>query len=167
MAESKEKGPAEETLRSEQEERTPGRMRPFEELERLYESIFPQGWLRDWPALERISPFFARTPAVDVIDGDDAVIVRAEVPGVRKEDLQVSISDDMLTLTGSTSHKEEERRENYFYRELRSGSFTRRLRLPAEVDATKVGAKLTDGVLEVTLPKVESAKHRPVDIKVG
>jgi HSP20 family protein len=166
MSETKEKAHTEETARGEHK-RSPALRRPFDELERLYESVFPHGWLREWPSFERLNPFLApRAPAVDVIDHDNEIIVRAEVPGLRKEDLKVTATDDTLTLAGSFDQKEEEKHENYYYRELRSGSFTRKLSLPAHVDATKVSAKIKSGVIEITLPKTEPTKGRSVDVEI-
>jgi HSP20 family protein len=77
------------------------------------------------------------------------------------------VTDDTLTLSGSLQQKEEEKREDYFYRELHSGSFTRKLTLPAHVDASKVSAKMKDGVLEITLPKTEPTKRRSVNVEIG
>lgn len=168
MTETTEKGRTEEAARAEHKGRALALRYPFDELERLYESVFPQGWLREWPAFERLNPFLGqRMPAVDVIDHDNEVIVRAEVPGMRKEDLKVTVTDDTLTLAGSLEHKEEEKRDNYYYRELHSGNFTRKLTLPANVDASMVNAKMKDGVIEIVLPKREPTKRRSVNVEIG
>jgi HSP20 family protein len=150
----------------------PAWRRPFEEMERMYESIFPQGWLSPsqwevpgWARTPR--PFFAhRIPALDMIDRDDEVVVRCEVPGVRKEDLKIAVTDSTLTVKGTTECREEEKRDDYFHHELSYGEFTRTVRLPMGVDSKKIEANLKDGMLEVHLPKLESAK-RAVDIKIS
>jgi len=152
-------------------ETLPAWQRPFEEMERMYESIFPQGWLSpsqwEMPSWARTPrPFFAhRMPAIDMIDCEDEVVVNVEVPGVRKEDLSISVTDNTLTIRGKTEHREEEKRENYFYHELSCGEFTRSLRLPVGIDSKKVAASMKDGLLEIHLPKLESAK-RAVDIPI-
>jgi HSP20 family protein len=146
--------------------------RPFEEMERIYESIFPQGWLSpaqwEMPSWARPPrPFFAhRMPAIDMVDREDEVIVSVEVPGVRKEDLSIAVTDSTLTVKGTTERHEEEKRDDYYYHELACGEFSRVLRLPVGVDSKKVSASLKDGILEIHLPKLESAK-RAIDIKIG
>lgn len=147
-------------------------LRPFDEIERLYESIFPQGWMRpfqwDWPALEKVRPFFShRMPAVDVIDRDNEIVIKAEVPGVKKDDIKVTITDHTLTIRGATESKKEEKRENYYFSELNKGEFARTLTLPEEVDTASAKAKVSEGMLEITLTKRESAKRRSVDVQVG
>ncbi len=144
-------------------------LRPFEEMEHWYDNFFPRGWLRamEWPTLARVHALFAhRLPAVDMIDRDNEVIVRAEVPGVRKEDLKISLSDSTLTIHGHTEHQEEEKRDDYYRHELSYGDFTRTLDLPTGVDGAKAAAKMKDGVLEIQLPKVESTKRREVNIRI-
>jgi HSP20 family protein len=149
----------------------PWAVRPFEEMERFYQTLFPRGWLRhtdwEWPFLERMRPAFARKiPAVDVIDRENEVVVRAEVPGVSKKDLHVSLSDNAMTIRGRTEHEEEKKKEDYYYREMSYGEFTRTLTLPADVDTAKAKATMKDGLLEVTLPKVEGARRKAMDIAI-
>lgn len=152
-------------------ERYPAFVRPFEEMERWFENFFPRGWLSplraEWPAAGRGSAFFAhRMPTVDMIDREDEVIVRAEVPGVRKEDLKVSLSDTEITIEGHTEHKEEEKRADYYCHEMSYGDFKRTFELPAEVDASKAQATMKDGLLEIQVPKVERAKRRQVSVEI-
>lgn len=146
-----------------------GMMRPFEEKERRYETFVPPGWLRpfptDWSSL-RSASFVHGLPAVDVVDREDEVIVRAEVPGVRKEDLKVSLSDGEITIEGCTEHEEEEKRTDYYCHEISYGAFKRAVELPAGVDTSKAEAKMKDGVLEIQLPKLERAKRREVSVEV-
>ena len=158
-----------EKTRAAKTNRYPGLTRPFEELERWYEDFFPRlSALRgNWPAVAQDSPFFAhRIPAVDIIEHDNEVIVRAEVPGVRKEDVKVSLSHGAMTIQGHTQHEEEEKRDDYFRREMTYGDFRRTFALPADVDTTKARAKIQDGVLEIQLPKMEGAKSREVNVEI-
>lgn len=136
---------------------------PFEEIERMYEELLPRGW---FPIDSKRLLFPHRLPAVDILDRDGEVIVRAEVPGVRKEDLNVTVSDDTLTIKGHTEHEEEEKREDYYRHELTYGDFTRALALPADVDTSKVNATMKDGILEIRFPKTKSTKPREVKVEV-
>ena len=142
---------------------------PFEEMDRMFESFFPRGWLqpfrREWPSLsEMAAPFEGKMPKVDVINRDAEIVVRAEVPGVDKKDLDVSMTDSTVTIKGSTSHEEKEEKGDYYRCEISRGAFSRTVALPAGVDASKAKAKFQDGVLELTMPKTEKTKR--VNVKV-
>lgn len=105
-------------------------------------------------------------PAMDVSELDGEVLVKAEIPGMNKEDIKVSVKDDMLTISGEKKREEREEGENWHRVERTYGSFQRVLSLPA-VDSEKVEATYKDGVLEVRLPKHESAKPKEIPIKVS
>lgn len=142
---------------------------PFEDIDRWFENFFPRGWMRpfrtEWPTLgEMAAPFEGRMPKVDVIDRDDEVVVRAEVPGVEKDNLDVSVSDNTVTIKGESRHEEKEEKGDYYRCEISRGAFTRTVALPHYVDSEGAKAKFADGVLELTLPKVEKAKRRTVKI---
>jgi len=109
-------------------------------------------------------PFEGRIPSVDVIDRDDEILVRAEIPGVKKKDLDVSVTEDSICIKGSAQHEEEEEKGEYCRRETASGSFARTVPLPGEVDTAKVKAEFKDGVLEMTLPKVKQAKRQKISL---
>ena len=142
---------------------------PLEEMDRMFENFFPRGWMRpfrrEWPAWSELAaPFEGHMPKVDVIDRDDEVLVRAEVPGVEKDDLDVSVSDNSVTIKGNTRHEEKEEKGDYFRCEISQGSFARTVALPDYVDTQAAKAGFKDGVLELTLPKVEKAKRRSIKI---
>lgn len=142
---------------------------PFEEMERWFEGSFPRGWMRpfhiEWPRLgELAAPFEGRMPKVDVIDRDDEVLVRAEVPGVDKNDLDVSVSDNSVTIKGETKREEKEEKGDYYRCEISRGSFARTVLLPSDVDIEHTKAQFKDGVLELTLPKIEKTKRRTIKI---
>lgn len=142
---------------------------PFEEMEQMMEQFFDRGgWMspfrfrRNWPD---ITPAFeGRMPKVDVIDRDKEVVVKAELPGVNKDDLDVTISDDTLTIKSSTKHEETKEEGQYHRRELSTGEFSRTLQLPAKVNSSDAVASFKDGMLELTLPKVEEVKRRSIKI---
>jgi len=104
-------------------------------------------------------------PSVDVLDHDDHLLVRAEIPGVNKEDLKVSISDNVLTIKGDTKREDKKESGDYFRHEISRTSFARSVTLPVAVDASKVSAALTDGMLEVTIGKAEASKRRSVKVQ--
>ncbi len=142
---------------------------PFEEMERMFDNYFSRGWLRpfhfDWPSFPKaVAPFEGKTPSVDVIDRDSEIVVKAELPGVDKKDLDISVTRNTVTIKGTTSHEEKEEKGNYYRCEMSRGSYSRTLTLPAEVDETKSKAKFKDGVLELTLPKVNQSKRHSVKI---
>ena len=112
-------------------------------------------------------PFEGKLPRVDVIDRDEEVLVRAEVPGVNKKDLEISVSENTVTINGKTSHEEKEEKDNYYRCEVSRGAFTRTVVLPADVDADKAKTKttFTDGILELTLPKVTKSKRHTIKLE--
>jgi HSP20 family protein len=145
-------------------------MSPFEEMEHYFESHFPKGWMNpsNWPRpswAELSSPFEGKAPKVDVVDRDNEVLVKAELPGVDKKDLDISVTRNSVTIKGSTSHEEEEEKGNVYRREISRGSYSRTLSLPAEVIEDKAKAKFKDGILELTLPKVEKSKRHTIKVE--
>jgi HSP20 family protein len=161
---------AKETKKQELKKAQPApTLSPFEEMEQLFDQYLRGGWLRpwrgDWPGFREAAWPELRFPKVDVVDREDEIVVKAEVPGVDKKDLDVSVSEDSVTIKGTTSH-EEKGEEGDFYRcEISRGSFSRTVALPASVDGGKAKADFKDGMLELTLPKVTKAKRHA--IKVG
>lgn len=103
-------------------------------------------------------------PTVDISETDSHVIVRAEVPGMDKNDISITMSGGLLTIQGEKKQEKEEEKENYRVVERRYGSFSRRLRVPNGVDADKIEASYKDGVLKVAIPKSESEKSRKIEI---
>jgi HSP20 family protein len=144
--------------------------RVFPELERAFEEFLSRRWPRmpavEWPRLGELSGMLnAQAPSLDIVDGEKEVVVRAEVPGVDKKDLDVSIADRTLTIKGSTRKEQKEEKENYFRQEIRSGSFSRSVLLPADVNAAKAEASFKGGVLELHLPKTKTVKPQKVALK--
>ena len=106
-------------------------------------------------------------PPVDIFERGDELVIRAEVPGVGKDDVDVRVEDGTLVLAGERKSDREVKDQNSYRRERTFGKFTRSFRLPTTVDASKVTAEYKDGVLEITLPKLEEAKPRKVEIKAA
>jgi len=101
---------------------------------------------------------------VDVLDTNEDVIVKASLPGVKPEDIDISVTGQVLTLKGETKEEREEKEGSYFRRERRYGTFVRQLQLPTEVDPNKAEAVFEHGVLRLTLPKAEAVKPKTIKV---
>ena len=142
---------------------------PFTEMERIFEGFFPRGrsrpsrWdLLNWPAT---AEYEAKIPRVDVIERDAEVLVRAELPGVTKDKLDISLTDDSVTLKATTEREEKEEKGDFYRCEISRGTFTRTLTLPAAINAELAKATFKDGILELTLPKLAQAKRRNIKVE--
>ncbi|MEJ2551747.1 MAG: Hsp20/alpha crystallin family protein [Anaerolineales bacterium] len=102
---------------------------------------------------------------IDVYQTDEEVHVKATVPGLKPEDIQISVTGDTLSISGETESEHEEKDRDYFVRERRMGSFSRSITLPVGVDADKAKADFEDGVLTITLPKSEAEKPKMISVK--
>lgn len=144
---------------------------PTEEVERLLERLMPRNWLTpmnwNWPLWAGLEETLhsLRQPQMDVVDRDKDILIRLEVPGVEKKNLEVSVSDSTLLIKGAVTREIKEHKKDYMRSEIAHGDFSRTLSLPAGVDSTKIVANLKDGILEISLPKEESFQRRAVEIK--
>lgn len=109
---------------------------------------------------------YPKVPAVDVYEDEENVYVKAELPGLKKEDISLTIEGDTLILSGKKSVTKEEKKENYYRKEIREGAFSRTVDIPYPVDKEKATATYQDGILEVVLPKTPEAKRKTVKIDV-
>lgn len=129
-----------------------------ERMNRLFGEAFgplreqEEGWPRSWE------------PAVDIYEADDAIVVKAEVPGIERDQVNVEVKDGILMLRGERKFEQEVKEENYHRIERSYGTFQRSFTLPSSVDPDKVHAKLRNGVLEVTLRKKEQARPKQIRI---
>ncbi len=105
-------------------------------------------------------------PAVDISETEDNILIKADLPGMTKEDIKVVVHDNTLTLKGERKSTQTEDKVNYYRTERISGSFYRSFKLPSMVEASKIKANYTNGVLEIALPKVEEAKPKEISIDV-
>jgi HSP20 family protein len=162
--ESKESAPKQELLPAHE-----GRsLSPFDELDQWFDEFLPRGWMqpffrRGWPDFE--TAFGAKMPKVDVIDRDAELVIRAELPGIAKDDIDVSLSDNVLTLRAHTRREKEEERAHYHRREISRGEIQRTLRLPANVEGDKTTATFKDGVLELVAPKTAASKRQTIKVE--
>ncbi|MFZ5649029.1 MAG: Hsp20/alpha crystallin family protein [Bacillota bacterium] len=104
---------------------------------------------------------------VDIKDTADAVVIKAEIPGVKREDVSVIYNENILTIRGERKHEEKEEGASYIKVERRYGSFSRSFSLDVPVDHEKIKASYKDGILEINLPKKEKAKSKEIDIEVN
>ena len=140
---------------------------PWDEMDRWFNEFGRQGWLHpfSWPKeMAAMAPFEGRTPRVDMVDREGEVVVRAELPGVKKDDLEVTLSEHTVRLEAHTTREETEENEEYYRRETSRGDFQRTLTLPDGLDEEKATANFADGVLELTLPKKEKTTKRQVKV---
>ena len=104
-------------------------------------------------------------PAVDVFDTKDAVVLKAELPGMKIDDIQIEVDDNVLTIRGERSFEDKVDEERYYRVERRYGSFQRSLALPQGVKADEIQAGYEDGILTITVPKVEEEKPKRIEVK--
>jgi HSP20 family protein len=133
-------------------------------------------FIRRWePFREFIEKFFEedfdftispRLAATDVYETDKDLVVEMQVPGFKKEDIKISFQDDYLKVEGKAEEEKEEKDRNYWRKEIRRGSFVRVIPLPKKVDPKKAKASFKDGVLKVSLPKIEEVKETGEEIKI-
>jgi HSP20 family protein len=135
------------------------------EMERLFDEFFapPRRRRRWWPVAEE----GVLVPTVDMYDRKGEIVVRAELPGVKKEDIELTITKDTLTIKAEVKRTEEVAEEDYYVRERSFGTFSRTLALPVEVDSERAKASFKDGVLEVLLPKREEARPKEIKVEIG
>ena len=147
--------------------RTPPFTHSMEEFFENFFENFPGRWMETrepfawrWP----LGKDFDRSFRLDVLDREENLLIRAELPGVTKDDVEITISGDYLTIEASREFKEEEEQENFYRHEVGYGTLSRTVALPVEVESEKVKAELVDGMLEITLPKVKVAKRHKVKV---
>ena len=145
----------------------PAAVTPYNDLNRIRNEInriFQDPWAMLQPAT---SMFEGWEPKLDVYDDKDKVTIKAEVPGMKKEDIDVSIEGDTVTISGERKEEHEEKKGEVFRSERYFGRFQRSVTLPHAVDAGKVQANYKDGVLTITLVKSEEAKPKQIEVKVS
>jgi HSP20 family protein len=105
-------------------------------------------------------------PTVDILENNGDIVVKAELPGVKKEDTDITLTDDTITISGEKKEEKEVKKKDYYRYESSYGSFCRTFSLPSDVQSNKAKTKMRDGVLEIRIPKTEEAKKKEVKVKV-
>src|SRR5690554_4021095 len=130
---------------------------PFHEVDRFFDSVLDRGCMpmlrRHHPLWERFAASDRGMPRVDVIERDAEVVVRAEVPGFEREDLEVSVTDRSVSVKDEHRQEEQEQEGEYYRSERTSGCFSRTVALPGGIDADRAKASFRSGILELTLPR--------------
>ena len=143
-----------------------------EDIEHWMERFMDDMWRRPFPSLlgrDRwlpIRPLSIRMPSIDVYEEKDSVVVKAELPGMTKEDIEVNLTGEHLTIKGEKKEDKEVKEDDYYRRERSYGSFMRTVTLPCEVKSEEIKASFKDGVLEIQMPKTEDAKKKSVSVKI-
>jgi HSP20 family protein len=144
-------------------------IKPIDEFEKTIEQTFKP--------LQRLKRFFedwdldlptetVNFPKIDIWEDEEKYVVEAELPGFDKKDIDINITDDILTIKAARKKEEEKKDKNYYYAERSYGEFVRSVRLPSEVDKKSIKAKYNNGVLELTLPKTKEAKEKTTKIEI-
>lgn len=115
----------------------------------------------EWPVRNNQSEWH---PVVDVQEKENAIMVVAELPGVKSEDVKISLEDNVLSISGTKKKSLEKEDQNYFRAERAYGTFARSFKLPSTIDSDKISANYKDGILTVSLPKAEEAKPKEIPI---
>jgi len=147
-----------------QPQRSPMPWQPFrmmDEFEKEFADIFGRA---RWPAWMGDSGrgVGAMAPKIDILEKEDRFIVKVELPGMKAEDIDISLSGDMLTIKGEKKSESETDEANYFQREMSYGSFVRSLRLPSNVNVDNISASSEDGILEIDLPKTGATGSKKI-----
>lgn len=142
------------------------RWNPYNELRRMREDM-NRTWRGYYPAVEGEGEVERWTIPLDVVEEENNIIVHATLPGMKPEDIEVTLEENVLTIKGKTETEEEHKEGNYLMRERRTGAFHRMLRLPDTVDTEKAETMYENGVLTVTFPKVEAKKAKHLTVGVG
>lgn len=138
----------------------------LDEMDRLMDRILgPRESVMRWPMFRWPEETEVMYPTVDIYEDEASITLKAEMPGMGKDEIDVQIADNMVTLTGEKKAEEKVERKDYYRMERSYGSFRRVLPLPTEVDAAKVKATFKDGILELKMPKAKEAAKK-VKVKV-
>jgi len=145
-------------------------MNVWDDMERWFDEFGRRGWLHpvswEWPQrMEAIAPFEGKTPKVNMLDRETEIVIRAELPGVDKDDVKVTVSDHNVMIKARTQYEEKDEEEEYYRHEMSHGEYQRTLELPATVDEQKAKATFNNGILELRLPKMEKSLRRKVRVE--
>jgi HSP20 family protein len=131
-----------------------------EAMDRLFDDAFTHPF-----SLSREGGSNWSSPAIDMYQTDDEVVVRAALPGIKSDEVQINVTHDILTIRGETKHEEEKNDKSWHIREHRWGAFERSVRLPTGVIADRAKAEFDNGILTISLPKSEEVKPKTINVK--
>ncbi len=130
-----------------------------DEIDRVFDSFFGR-----YPVSSEHEGYYV--PAIDVEETENEYIVKAELPGLKKDDIKISLREDSITISGERKKEKEEKGKTYHRVEMAYGKFVRTIQLPEEIQPDKAKAEYKNGILTVTLPKSEKAKPKEIEIEI-
>jgi HSP20 family protein len=130
----------------------------LDEIERLSREM--------WDSWQPMSALTSLVPSLDMYQDKDKLVIKTELPGVKKKDLDIGLEGDRLTIKAEKKQEKVDKKSTYYSRERSFGHYSRTVQLPAHVDTEKVSATFKKGLLEIRLPKAEEAKSQHIEIKV-
>lgn len=136
---------------------------PFRHIDDMFESFFRRPWLSSMPRLFEDRDL---SPSVDIFEDGDEVVVKTELPGMEKDNININLTENAITLSGEKKKEEKVERKNYYHLERSYGSFSRSFNLPSEVLTDQAKASFKNGLLEVRIPKTEEAKKKVQKVKI-
>lgn len=140
---------------------------PFGQMERMFEDFFQHRFFSpSWMPRLKFPEFADVSASVDMFEEGDNLVIKAEIPGMKKDEISIDFSDDVVTISGEKKSEEKTERKDYYCVERSFGSFSRKLRLPVGIQIDKTRASFKDGVLEIMMPKSEAAKQKKRKISV-
>ncbi|MBW2422637.1 MAG: Hsp20/alpha crystallin family protein [Deltaproteobacteria bacterium] len=139
---------------------------PFEAVERQMEDVLDR-MFRGWPTRRLDADLVGWVPPLDMVDRKNEVVLRADLPGLDREDIQLSVENGVLTLQGSRQQEKEDKGDDFYAMERWAGAFSRSIALPQGLDPDRVEASFKNGVLEIRVPKTKEAAGKKIDIKVA
>ena len=143
---------------------------PFEDMERWFEDMLRRPFsfldLHSWPRLHRWNEVDQIRASADLFDDGENVVLKVELPGIKKDEVEVTVTADLVTISGEKKKESKVKKKDYYRMECSSGSFTQSFRLPAGVVTDKAKAKFENGVLSVQIPNTEHAKKKVKQVKV-
>lgn len=140
---------------------------PFEEMERMFNDFFQQRFFAPaWMPRIKFPDLTDVSTSVDMFEEGDALVIKAEIPGMKKEEISIDFAGDLVTISGEKKSEEKTERKDYYRLERSFGSFSRKLHLPVEIQVDKATASFKDGVLEIRMPKSDAAKKKTRKITV-
>ena len=141
----------------------------FKDIDRMFDEYLNRNWFRSLrPGSSRMEDLWGtyemHSPNMDVIDREKEIVVQVEVPGVEKKDLDISVTDNVLTVKGKSSFESKTEKDDYYKSEIKKGSFSRSISLPANVDSSRIKANMKNGLLELSLPKTGASKKKTIKV---
>jgi HSP20 family protein len=169
MKESKENPESKDIVGKGSETETGRGLMAFEDFDRWFDDMLSRRWLNPFdvkfPRFPTMNfPLSMEMPKIDIIENDNEIKVNAALPGVKKEDLDVTLTNQTVTIKSSVKQEEKQESGEYYRREISRGEFQRTVSLPCQVDSDQAKASFKDGILEVVIPKLEKTQRKSIEI---